>query len=92
MKLPLSRSRQVELGMVEGSWSSLQLLQQVLVQYLNAEHQAHWLLMQNERNQLHHVNDDVIELEHIILRHLEFHDRTLYRNLYFWPRSIDAHS
>ncbi len=64
MKLPLSRSRQVELGMVEGSWSSLQLLQQVLAQYLNAEHQAHWLLMQNESNQLHHVNDDVIELEH----------------------------
>ncbi len=38
---------------------------------------AHWLLMQKETSQLHHVNNHVIELEPIGLRHLEFHDRTL---------------
>ncbi len=43
----------------------------MLAQYLNAEHQAHWLLMQNESNHLLHVNDDVIDLEHINLHHLD---------------------
>ncbi len=33
--------------------------------------------MQKETSQLHHVNNHVIELEPIGLRHLEFHDRTL---------------
>ncbi len=42
---PHSRSIQVELGKVEGFWTTLQLLQQAL---------AHWLLIQRT-NQLHHV-------------------------------------
>ncbi len=81
MKSPHSRSIQVELGKVEGFWSTLQLLQQALVKYLNVEQQAHWLLMWRETNQLCHVIMMwlyQIELETISLRHIEFHDRNLY--------------
>ncbi len=65
MKLPYSRSIQVELGKVEGFWSALQL-QQALGKYLNVEQQAHWLLMQTETNQLRHVNNDAIMSDRII--------------------------
>ncbi len=54
------RSRQVELGKVEGFWSTLRLLKQTLAEYLNVELRAHWLLMWKETNQLHHVINDVI--------------------------------
>ncbi len=43
-----SRSIQVELGKVEGFWSTLQLLQQALDKHLNVEQRAHWLLIQKE--------------------------------------------
>ncbi len=44
----------MELWKVEGLWSVLPLLQQALT-YLNAEQQAHWLLMQKEINHLCNV-------------------------------------
>ncbi len=37
MKLPHSRSAQVELGKVEGFWSALPLLQKALAKYSNIE-------------------------------------------------------
>ncbi len=40
MKLPSSKTVQVELGKVEGFWSVLQLLQQALAKYLNAEQES----------------------------------------------------
>jgi len=59
MKSLHSRSIQVELGKVEGFWSVLRLLQQVLAEFLNVEQEAYWLLIWKETNQLCHVNDDV---------------------------------
>ncbi len=38
----------MELGKEEGFWSTLQLLQQALAKYLDAEQQAHWMLMQKK--------------------------------------------
>ncbi len=53
----------MELGKVEGFWSTLQLPQQALAKYFNIELQAHWLLIRKETNQLHHVNNDIIMSE-----------------------------
>ncbi len=64
---------QVELGKVEGFWSTLQLLQDALA---NAEQQAHCFLMRKETNQLCHVSNNVIIRDG--LHHLEFHDRNLH--------------
>ncbi len=81
---PHSRLVQVELGKVEGFWSTLQLLQQALAKYLIVEQQAHLLLMWNETNHLCHVNNNVIisDWEPMPVQ-LEFHDRTLY-SLHFF--------
>ncbi len=71
MKSPHRKSIQVELGKVEGFWSTLQVFE--------CSAAAHWLMI---RNQLRHVNNDVIkyqiELEPIGLCHLEIYDRALY--------------
>ncbi len=53
----------MELGKVEGFWSTLQLPQQALAKYFNIEQQAHWLLIRKETNQLHHVINDIIMSE-----------------------------
>ncbi len=52
---PCSRSIQVELGKVEGSWSTLWTTTANKARYLNIEQWAHWLLIQEKTNHLCHM-------------------------------------
>ncbi len=62
-------------GKVEGFWSVMQLLQQA--QVLECWAAAHW----QKPISLHHVNDNVIELDLLACAIYSFNDKTLYFSL-----------